>query len=67
MSGNPESGVAAWLTSHVDVVLPSDRLPGYAQATAAAASGVGKAAKALAMEDEPAGFILALARRAEAQ
>jgi hypothetical protein len=65
MSSEPESaGVAAWLTSHVAVTLPPDRLPAYAQATAAASASVAAATVVLAMEDEPAGYIVALARRA---
>jgi hypothetical protein len=64
MSSEPEAGgVAAWLTSHVAVTLPPDRLAAYAQTTAAASASVAAATAALAMEDEPAGYIAALARQ----
>lgn len=67
MSSENEAGVAAWLRSHVGIALPSDRLPGDAQATAAACASVAAGTHGLEMEDEPASYAVALARHAEAK
>lgn len=64
MSSERETSAAAWLNSHADVTLPAERLPAFTQSTAAACTSVAALTGGLAMEDEPAGYVLALARLA---
>jgi len=64
MSNDNAAGVAAWLESHADIALPSDRLPSYVQTTASVCASVAAQTAGLAMEDEPACFVAALARHA---
>ena len=53
---------AGWLEAYVGVMPPSDQIGAAVAATRKAAQSVGQRADALAMEDEPAGFRLALER-----
>lgn len=67
MTNGNEPGIAAWLRSHAGIALPPERLPGYAQATGAACAGVAAGTAKLEMEDEPASYVAALVRLAEAK
>jgi len=55
---------AAWLAAYLDAALPQEQLAPAVAATRRAAAAVGQRAAALAMEDEPASFVAALARLA---
>ncbi len=56
---------AAWLGAYLDMKLPEDQLAAAGAATRRAVAGMAAHTGALAMEDEPANFIAALARLAD--
>jgi hypothetical protein len=62
MTTDDSAGAAAWLSAFLDCALPADQLGAAVAATRRVSASVGQRANALAMEDEPAGFILALER-----
>ncbi len=53
---------AGWLEAYVGVTLPNDQLSAAVHATRRVSQGIGARADALVLEDEPAGFRLALER-----
>jgi len=64
MPSEDTAASAAWLAAYLDTALPQDQLGPAVAGTRRTAASVGQRAAALAMEDEPAGFALALARLA---
>lgn len=57
---------AAWAEVCLDVKLPDELLAALAPAARRVIAGVAERAGALAMEDEPAGFVAAFERLADA-
>lgn len=64
MTTEDSACAAAWLADYVGVALPTDQLSAAVQATRRVSQSMGQRADALVMEDEPAGFRLALERLA---
>lgn len=61
MTTEDSACAAGWLAAYVGATLPTDQLNSAVQATRRVSQAIGQRADALAMEDEPAGFRLALA------
>jgi hypothetical protein len=61
MATEDSACAAGWLAAYVGTALPTDQLNSAVQATRRVSQAIGQRADALAMEDEPAGFRLALA------
>jgi len=62
MTTEDSACAAGWLAAYVGTTLPTDQLNSAVQATRRVSQAIGQRADALAMEDEPAGFRLALAQ-----
>jgi hypothetical protein len=60
MATEDSACAAGWLAAYVGTTLPTDQLNSAVQATRRVSQAIGQRADALAMEDEPAGFRLAL-------
>ncbi len=62
MTTDDTAGAAAWLGAFLDAALPPDQLGAAVAVTRRICASVGQRANALVMEDEPAGFVVALDR-----
>jgi hypothetical protein len=62
MTTDDTASAAAWLGAYLDAALPADQIGAAVASTRRVAASVGQRADALVMEDEPAGFIVALDR-----
>jgi hypothetical protein len=62
MTTDDTAGAAAWLGAYLNAALPVDQLGSAVAGTRRISASVGQRADALVMEDEPAGFIVALDR-----
>lgn len=62
MSSEDTDSAARWLETYLGTGIPADHLGAAVAATRRIATGVGQRADALVMEDEPAGYRLALLR-----
>lgn len=62
MTTDDTAAAGAWLSAYLDAALPADQLGPAVAATRRISASVGQRADALVMEDEPAGFVVALDR-----
>ncbi|MCC6469323.1 MAG: hypothetical protein IT563_13460 [Alphaproteobacteria bacterium] len=62
MTSDDTASAAAWLAAYLDAALPPDQIGAAVASTRRASAVVGQRADALVMEDEPAGFVVALDR-----
>ena len=67
MPSDTTDAAAEWLAAYLDMKLPDDQLAGVVAATRRVTAGLAAKAGTIAMEDEPAGFLAALERLAEAK
>jgi hypothetical protein len=64
MPADDVSAAKEWLAAYLDMTMPGDQLAGMVATTRRVAASLSAETGALAMEDEPAGFLVRLGKLA---